>query len=513
MMKQPQQASTRVVFNTFVLYAKMLITMVISLYSARLILDALGASDYGIFNLIGGVIFMLSFLNSAMSVSTQRYLSFHQGSGDFNLLKKIFTNSWVLHIGIGVVVVLVLLAFVPFLFHGFLNIPADRIPTAKVVYYFMTASMFFAILTVPFAALLNAHENMLWIAVVNIIDSVLKLAVALSLVCFFQSERLPIYGLLTACLSLATFLMYAIYCLKRYNECSVKKYQIDKPLIKELSSFAGWNLFGALCSVGRSQGLAVILNVFLGTIVNAAYGIANNVSSQLSFFSQMMLKAINPQIAISEGMNDRQRMLRITMMACKFGFFLEAFIAIPVIFEMPEILRFWLKSVPENTVIFCILIIIASLASQLTVGLPSAVQAIGKIKAYQTVVGSIILFNLPIAYILLKTGFPAYSIIMSVIFIELVAGISRLLFIRKLGDLSIWVYFKRVFLKEIIPLLTTIVTCWIITESFDFNFRFLLTGIISTITFAVSIYFTGLCEDEKVLVNTLIRNVFIKVFK
>jgi O-antigen/teichoic acid export membrane protein len=504
-MKQPTSASKRVVFNTGILYAKMLVTMGISLYSTRVVLNALGATDYGIFSLIAGVIAMLSFLNAAMTASTQRYLSFHQGKNDFLMQKKIFSNSWILHILIGLIVVVLLEIACPFLFNGFLNIPTERIFMAKTVYHFMTVAVFFSIISVPFTASLNAHENMLWIAIVNIIESVFRLAIALSLVTFVQEGRLVVYGLLTAILGGISFLLYAGYCLKKYNECTLKDYHIDKPLMKELSSFAGWNLFGALCGVGRTQGLAILLNIFFGTVVNAAYGIANQVAGQMNFFSSTMLRALNPQIMKSEGMNDRKRMLRLSMMASKFGFFLLAFIAIPCIFEMPAILKFWLKEVPEYTDIFCSLILIGALINQLTIGLQSAIQATGRIKIYQIVVGSIQLLNLPIAYFLLKNKFPSYAVLISFVCIEVFACLLRLIFLKKLARLSIREYFKRVFFREAIPVLLSIFICWVITNYLYFEFRFVLTVIISVFTFLISIYFIGLCLDEK--------KIFVSFFK
>ena len=509
-MKQPQQASTRVVFNTGILYAKMLITMGISLYSTRLVLNALGASDFGIFNLIAGVIAMLSFLNAAMTISTQRYLSFHQGTKDVEMQKKVFTNSWILHIAIGVVVVVSLLVLVPFLFGGFLNIPPDRIPIAKTIYYFMSVSVFFTIISVPFTALLNAHENMLWIAIVNIIESVVKLGIALSLLWFIQPERLVVYGVFMAVLSVMVFFLYAVFCLKKYSECSVKNYQIDKPLIKELGSFAGWNLFGTLTYISRMQGLAIILNIFFGTVVNAAFGIANQVYSTLNFLWAALLRALNPQIMISEGMNDRERMLRLSMVASKFGFFLVAMIAIPCIFEMPAILNFWLKNIPEYTVVFCSLSLIAIMTMQLTVGVQSAIQATGKIRNYQIITGSISLLNLPVAYILLRLGFAAYSVLVGFICIELVNNLLKLLLAKKIAHLSIPEYFKRVILKVIIPILLTIISCWIITHTLYFEYRFIFTGMISVIVFAVGIYFTGLCTDEKLLVDRMINKALVK---
>lgn len=479
--------------------------MGISLYSTRLVLNGLGTSDFGIFNLIAGVIAMLSFLNVAMTVSTQRYLSFNQGKNDAAMQRKVFVNSWILHIGIAFMVIVLLEIVYPFLFNGFLNIPAERVSTAKVIYYFMMASVFFTILSVPFTASLNAHENMLWIAVINIIESILKLAIAISLVYFIQTERLMIYGLLMAGLSIISFLLYAVYCLKKYKECTVKDYRMEKPLMKELVSFSSWNLFGALGNIGRTQGIAILLNIFFGTVVNAAYGIANQVAGQMNFFSATMLRALNPQIMKSEGMDDRQRMLRLSMIASKFGFFLLAVIAIPCIFEMPAILKLWLKNVPDYAVVFCSLILIGTLVNQLTVGLPSAVQATGKIKIYQAVVGSIWLLNVPLAYILLKIGLSAYSVLISLVGIELIACLFRLFFAKKITNLSIREYFNRVFLKEFIPVLASILVCCIITHFFIFEFRFIVTCIVSMLIFLMCVYCTGLCKDEKKLIDEILH--------
>jgi O-antigen/teichoic acid export membrane protein len=488
----------------------MLITAGVTLYSTRLVLNALGASDYGIFTLVAGVIAMLSFLNAAMTVSTQRYLSFHQGTGDTEMQRKIFTNSWILHIIIGVFVVAALWALTPFLFGGFLNIPADRMATAKTIYRFMSVSVFFTIIAVPFSASLNAHENMLWIAIVAIVQAFLKLAIAWSLAKFIQAERLVMFGMFTAALSFVAFLLYAAYCLRKYSECSIKKYRVNKPLMKELSGFAGWNLFGAVCGVGRMEGLAVILNVFLGTVINAAYGIATQVLGQLYAFSQTMLQAINPQIMKSEGMNDRQRMLRLSMTASKCSFFLLALISIPIIFEMPAILKLWLTDVPEYTAVFCSLILIAELVNQLTFGLQSSIQAIGKIKMFQTGVGIIVLLNLPVACLLLKLSFPPYSVVAFTVVIEFIACVFKLFCLKKLAALSIREYFERVILKEVVPLLTIIFMCRLVTKTIAVgDFRFLITGMVSVSVFAVSIYFTGLCRDEKKLVNNMLKKIIV----
>ena len=495
------KAADKVLLNTGILYGRMLLTMGISFYTTRLILNALGSTDFGIFNLIAGIITMLSFLNTAMSSSTQRFLSFYQGKNDIAKQKDVFTNSMLLHILIGIIIVLGLEFSGLFLFNGILNIPIDRIESAKAIYHFMSFTVFFTIASVPFVGSLIAHENMIWVAIVSIVETILKLAIAICLL-VVAKDKLIIYGLLTAIISIFTFLMYMFYCLKKYQECTFKKiFNIDNHLFKELTSFAGWNLFGSLCGITKYQGFAVLLNIFHGATINASYGIANQISSQLTFFSSTMLRAVNPQIMKSEGSGDRARMLRLSMMASKFGFFLLAIVAIPCIFEMDSILIFWLKKVPVYTKTFCILILVASLINQLTIGLQSAFQATGMVKVYQIVVGTIVISNLPISYLLLRLGLPLYYPLISFVLVEVFASVFRVFLLKKSVGLSISDFFNRVFIKSVNPLIIICATCYLITALIQNEFRFLITFSVSMTTFVISIYFMGLCKDETLLVK------------
>jgi len=506
-------SANKVALNTGILYGRMLVTMGISLYSTRLILSALGSTDYGIFNLIAGVIAMLSFLNTAMATSTQRFLSFHQGKKDLPMQKKVFTNSLLLHVGIGLLIVLTLELVGLFLFNGFLNIPLDRIEQAKSVYHFMSVTVFFTIVSVPFTGSLVAHENMLWIAVVNVVETMLKLGIALLLL-YISTDKLIIYGFLTASISVLSLFLYIYYCFRTYEDCTLENFTVvDIPVIKQLTSFAGWNLFGSLCGLGRSQGIAVLLNLFFGAVINAAYGIANQVAAQLNFFSSTMLRVLNPQIMKSEGANDRKRMLRLSMMASKFGFFLLAYFAIPCIFEMPAILSLWLRNVPEHTSIFCRLMLVGALVNQLTIGLQSAAQATGRIKAYQAVVGSVLLLNLPLAYFLLNNGYPAYSVLIGYAFIEAIACVLRVLFLKYLTGMSITEYVNRVFMREVVPVFLTVTACYFVSNYLESTYRFIFTTIVSVSVFSVSIYLSGLCKDEKEMFDRLFVKLKSTVFR
>lgn len=504
------QPSNRVVTNTGFLYGKMLITMFIALYSTRLVLNALGAVDYGIFNLVGGIIAMLSFLNGAMTTATLRYMSFSIGAGDDHKLKSIFFSSVLLHLLTGLIIVLLLEFGGIFLFNGTLNIPADRISVAKIVFHFMVVSTFFTINAVPYDAAINAHENFLFDALLGIFESIIKLGIAIWLI-YTEVDKLILFGLLIAVLTILIRIIKSIYCFRKYEECRVRlTSQINIELTKEMFSFAGWNLFGSLCSVVRSQGLAIVLNFFFGVLVNAAYGIANQVNGLLSSFSSNMNKALNPQIMKSEGSGNRDKMLRLAMLTCKSSFFLLAFFAIPIIIEMPFILRLWLTTVPNNTIIFCQLILVVSLIQQLTVGLMSAVQSVGKIKVYQTVMGSMIILNLPLAICLIKLGFPAYSVFVGSIFLEIIALASRIWLTHEIAGLHVNDFLVKILFNSILSVV--LATLFAILPRLLLNegiLRAFLTVLISIISLSIFAIFIGFTSEE----NKKILEFFLKFIK
>lgn len=428
----------------------MLISMLISVYSTRLILNALGVNDFGIFNLVAGVIAMLSFMNGAMSTATQRFLSYYLGSGEIRRLVSVFNSSVILHLLIAFSVVIILELGGLILFKKVLNIPIDRVSTAKMIFHFMVISTFFTINSVPYDALISAHENFLFDAFIGILESIIKLGIAIFLL-FTKIDKLLVYGLLIACLTIFMRIIKSIYCSRKYSECRIHfKSFFNFELFKEMLSFASWNLFGSLCAVIRNQGIAVVLNIFLGVVVNAAYGIANQVNGLLNSFSQNMLKALTPQIIKSEGSNDRNRMLRLSTLACSISYLLFAFFAVPLIIEMPYILQIWLKTIPDNTIIFCQLILILTLIQQLTIGLMSAIQSIGIIKNYQIVVGTLLIFNLPFAYLLIKLGFPAYFVLISSIVLEVIALFSRIWFAHNLAGLDVNIFLRKTLLKPVL---------------------------------------------------------------
>lgn len=506
------QSAKRVVLNTGFLYGKMVITIFIALYSTRLILNALGEVDFGIFNLIGGVIAMLSFINGSMVIATQRYLSISLGANDMDKLKSVFRSSVVLHLLISLAIVILLEIGGLFLFNGVLNIPPERIYTAKIIFHFMVVSTFFTINAVPYDASINAHENMLFDAIVGILESLTKLGIAIWLV-YAHVDKLILYGFTMALLTIIIRIVKSTYCIRKYEECRARiRSGVDIPLVKEMIAFAGWNMFGYFCSVLKSQGLAILLNSFFGILINAAYGVSNQVNANIKHFSTNMVRAITPQITKSEGSGNRDRMLRLSVLASKISFFLLAFFAVPIIIEMPFVLDIWLKTVPENAVIFCQLTLVLSMMYQITIGTMTAVTSVGNIKSFQIAVGTIEIFNLPLAYLLMKMNLPAYFVFVNSIFLEFIAGNMRVWYAHKIAGLNIKDYLIKTMLYSAITVFIASALGYIITVLFPLGI--VRAGGVFLIT-SVSLLFFGawiaLTKDEydkiKELVLSILGNI------
>jgi O-antigen/teichoic acid export membrane protein len=491
----------------------MLFSMAISLYSSRVVLNSLGILDYGIFSLIAGVIALLSFLNAAMTVSTQRYLSYYLGVNVDLKIQKIFNSSVVLHLIMAFFICAILVISGFFLFEYVLQIPEKNVNSAKIVFNWMIVSTFFTIISVPFDAILNSHENMIIIAMIEIFHSIIRLIIALSLT-LFSNDRLIVYGALIASLSILLVIIKQLYCYFRYKETRINlKRYFQIKLLKELFSFSSWNFLGSFSMLAKNQGIAVILNLYFGARINASYAIANQVDSQLKMFSMYMLKSINPQIAISEGRGDRQRMLMLSMIASKFAFILMLIFAIPLLIEMQYVLKIWLKIVPEFTINFCRLILIITMINLLSVGIQTAVQSVGNIKFYQLGISALLIFNLPLAYIMLKIYSNPEVVLICVISIEVIAFFYRLITCKILANLSIINYVKYVCIKPIFILVITFLlssfTLLIFEESF---IRLLITIGVSSFTLITLIVTIGLTDYEKDKILQIINDVLIVRF-
>ncbi|MBQ4286582.1 MAG: hypothetical protein II770_01000, partial [Bacteroidales bacterium] len=370
----------RIIKNTGYLYAKVAVNFLISLWTTRLILSSLGESDFGIYNVVGGALVMLGFLNSTLSNATQRFISYSQGEGDLGNERTIFNISVVLHLIVAALTVVVYVVGGFFFFNGILNIPPDRLFAAKVVYGALIVSTVFSVMTVPYDAVITAHENMLYYAIIGMVESLLKLFVAFMCV-KYGGDRLILYGILMSCISLFSMTVMRVYCRRKYNECHFRPHKYwDSALLKKIVNYTGWNFLGATSSLLGNYGQNIVVNHFFGVIVNAAQGIVNQLRGQLLVFTNNMTRSLRPVIIKSEGAGNRQEAQYWSIVCCRFSYILLAWLAIPVIIEAPVILDIWLKDVPEWTVIFLRLSLITILMECCFYGLGTALEATGHIK-------------------------------------------------------------------------------------------------------------------------------------
>lgn len=506
------EAAKRVALNTGILYARMGVTVLISLYSTRLILNALGAKDFGLFNLVGGLILMLGFLNTSMAGATQRFMSYAHGQGSIDKVKQIFNVSMMMHLAIAVVLAIVLQAAKFFFFKYFLNISPERIESAKIVYEFVVFSTLITVISVPYDAIINARENMLLFAVIGITESILRLITAV-LITISTSDKLVMYGLLMACISFLLLIMKACYCSRSYGECKIEiKGNMDKRLMRQMTGFAGWSFLGSTTSIIANYGQGVVMNTFFGTAVNAAQGIANQASGQLGVFASTMLKALNPLIDKSEGSGNRNLMISASMMGSKLSFFLLMFLFVPVLIEMPYILNIWLKDVPLNAEIFCQLLLVRNLIEQLFITLVSSIAAVGKIRKFQMVASFLAFFPLVISYALYTLGYPAYTLYVIFIIYSILASLNILYFARKTCGLSLKIFCNDVILRCVIcfgvSMSISLIPHYIFSQGLV---RLILVSIVSLFCFIVAVWNIGITQSERLKISKMASNGAIKL--
>lgn len=499
--------TTRVIKNTGFLYAKMGITVFISLYTTRLILASLGASDFGVFNIIGGAIVMLGFLNSTMANATQRFMSYAEGEGDLQKKRQVFNVSMVLHVGVAVATgVILLIAMYPF-FHGILNIPQDRVFAAKVIYISTLASTLLTIINVPYDAVMNAHENMLYYSLIGIFECILRLLVAFACV-YTTSDKLIVYGILMALIPLVTLSIMKIYCHRKYEECvfGIKKYW-ETSLVRQIASFFSWNFLTAISSLASYYGSSLVLNHFFGTVLNAAQGIANQVNGQLSNFSLNLMKAVNPVIVKRAGAGDREAMNRATLVSGKYSTLLIVLFAVPFILEMHYVLRIWLKDVPEWTALFCAMQLIVTVICQMSSSAATAIYAEGNIKWYAIYKSVMNVAPVILTYIAFAFGGAPYWLYIFMILIWSVGGDMVIVhYSRKQCGLRILDFLQQV----VSPVLAICLAMSVIGYSLQMLMpeglvRLALTCIVTTIVFAVSIWSFILKKEERGKILMMIK--------
>lgn len=504
-MNNFQLNKKRIVLNTFFLYAKTFTTMIISLFSTRLVLEALGKMDFGIYGTVAGAIAMMEALNLSMAEATQRFINHAEGGNDKKRLLQIFTNSIIIHIIIGLFIVLVIISFYYPLFNSILNIPDDRLLAAKTIYFFMAISSFFTIITVPYDALINAHENFLFYSVVSIIVSILKLAAAFSLFHCMQ-DRLIYYGLLLTIITILNLVIIRFYCKKKYKECRFSPSLYGNVRIaKEIGKFAGWNFIGTFANIAGNHGCNIIMNHYFGPVIIGAKNIGDQICSQVAVLTSNMTKAINPVLMKSEGGGNRGTMIRLTFISCRYAFLLYMLLAIPFIFNADILLTFWLKSVPEWAVLFCQLQVIRTLLEQMFGSIKTGLIAHGTIRLMNMFDLAMGIITLIILFFLYEMGMFAYwHYIVSIIFMVLITGIFKLTLFRYYCNFNIKSFMNEVVKKDILTLSLSVLACYCISNIICSS---IFNTLLCMLCCSMMILSVGINNEERCIIANYVKQI------
>lgn len=501
------QDNKRIVKNTAFLYMRMLIVLALSLYTTRVVLSILGIEDYGIYNVVAGFVSMFAFLNNSLTNGAQRFYSFKLGEGKRDEISLVFSSSMIIQILLAVLLLILLESFGVWYINNKMVIPAARVIAAFGVFHCSVASLIFVVLQVPYSAAILAFERMDYYAVVSIIDAFLKLGIVLALP-IIGADHLIVYGILTLLISIVNFLLYASYCRERFRGETTMIWKIKEvTLMREMTSFSGWNVFGTFAYMIKDQGLNVLLNSFFGPCVNAARGVAMQIHGALQGFSTNIVAAIRPQLVQSYSAGNKRRVENMMFSMSRLVFLMLYILSLPIMIELPYILKLWLSgNIPQNTVIFTDLIIINMIITSMNTPLSQVVHATGKMKWYQIGTSIVICSILPISYLFLKMGYSPISTFVISIIISIVNQIVCLFLLRNIFPYSIFLYITKVVLPcGLLSIVTPIMPFFLHCNMNEGIIRLLLVAGISIITTVIMAYWLVLTKDEKNLISSYIE--------
>lgn len=501
-----RSSSGRVAKNTAILYVRMTVVMLISLIAVRVLLKALGTEDYGVYNAIAGVVLLLNSVTGVLSSSIQRFYSFYQGKKDFSILGEVYSSSLVI-ISLFSLLVLVISETVGLWFvNNRLGIPIERLTAANWVFQFSVFSFIATLYTIPYSAAVVSHEDMNIYAIISMLECLLKLVIALVLP-FILSDRLIVYSLLLFLVFLLNTFAYVIFCKRRYKELRLVRIR-NKSLYKQILSFSGWTMFGTFANVFNLQGNTILINVFFGPIVTAARAISLQIASALNAFCNSVVMALRPPMIKSYAENNFQYLLSVFYSSTKFIYYSMLMICLPLIFEMPFILRIWLGEVSQDMIDFSRLIVIYSIILSLHFPITIIVQATGVIKNYFVFVDSFTLLSMPLTYFLYRLGYSAVSAFWIMIIVFTLAHVIRLIILKKLmTEFSMKSYIlKFIIPASIITLITTLFVGLLHKLLGVIVLRFILSIILTVCLVSVLLYFLGLSSRERIMVKNFITN-------
>ena len=509
-LKEPHSKKSLIAKNTMLLYMRMLVLLAISLYTSRIILSSLGVEDFGLYNVVGGVVTIFAFLSSAMANSSNRFITYSLPSGDNKHISKVISLTYTTHILLSILVILLAETLGLYLLLNKMTIPVDRVAACMWVFQFSVIACVFNIISIPFNAVIIAHEQMGMYAVISIIEAVLKLAIAL-IIQASEGDRLILYAGLMVLVNVVTYCIYRFYCSRKFEVAKNVRIIFNKfEELKEMFFFAGWSLIGNLAVAGFTQGLNILLNIFFGPVVNAARAIAVQIQGLVKSFVVNFQTAVNPQIIKTYACNELEQLHSLIIFSSKLSYFMLLCMTLPLILEVKIVLNIWLNDVPEYAIVFTRLILIISLVDALSNPLNIAINATGNIKKYQIVEGGTLLMILPLSYFTVKLGAPPESVLLIQMLITYLVQIIRVFIVCPEIKLSKITYLKEVILPVISVTLVSVVIAVFARTLFPQGTLYSLLMMLLSVMLVMSVaYIVGLKASERTTLNHKIRS-FIK---
>ena len=504
-MQEETANSKRIAQNTMFLYLRMMVVMVVALYTSRIILNTLGATDYGIYNVVGGIVTIMAFLNGALASSTSRFLTFALGERNEKKLKNTFGAALNLHICVALLVLVVGETLGLWFFYEKMIIPEERMTAAFWVYQFSIVTTMVAFTQVPYNASLIAHEEMSIYAYTGLYEAISRLAIAL-LIGVSPIDKLVFYGLLLLINTVAVQVFYRWYALKHFSECIFSLVR-DKELYKQLLGYGGWDLIGNLAVVCQGQGVNLLLNVFFGPIVNAARAIAFQIQGAVMQFITNFMTAVRPQVIKNYAEGNIDRMYKLTFYTAKFSYMLMLALVVPICFEINFILKLWLgDNVPDDTALFAVIVLITFTWRTFHVAALMPYHAIGKIKTGNVTIGSLMIASLPIGYIFFKFGCPAYTVFLVILSIEVVSMFALWWLIHNYEYFPYRDLFSKILVPSgIVTLITISLPLYIVKNFNDSWIRFFSVCLISEVLLLLSALYIGMNSEERGRLFSFVR--------
>lgn len=500
MSSSSQINNKRIAKNTLVLYFRMLFLMLISLYTSRVILDALGVEDYGIYNVVGGFVSMFALISAALTSACSRFLNFELGKGDAERQNVVFSTAVTIQWGLAIIVAVLSEAIGVWYVNNVMVLPSERLTAANWCFQFSVFNFCMNLITVPYNASIIAHERMKAFAYVSIFQGLAQLGISF-LVYYEPFDRLVFYALMLMILQFLVRYMYQVYCRKHFSECRYR-FVMDKPLLKHMFSYSLWHLVGNGASVLKGHGVNLVLNFFFGPAVNAARGVANQVDHAVNQFASNFMMAMNPQITQSYSRGELKSMFQLVNRGSRFSFYLLFVLALPVIINADYILHIWLKEVPAHTVMFVQLTLVAMMITSVSKSLMTAQNATGNVRNYQLVVGGILLLNFPLSYLFLYFGMAPEIVMIVAIVVEILAFMARMYML----PLTIKEFEPRLFIRDVIVKCLVVVLFAapipaLINIYLPENFyTFILNVFVCILSSAVVIYYIGCNSQERAII-------------